>query len=289
MPSNLEIIKLKDLKLSARLISEQLRQGIHSGIRVGVGSEFEQYRHYRPGDDPKRMDWKYFSRSGKYMIKESTTESHLHIRLMLDLSGSMNYAENGVSRLEYAKNLLASLAYLAFLQGDSLSFFTLSEGKIEQKVAPSPKSFQRIWYALEQEKAQGSWPLSPLPKGLIQGRNRELVIWVSDFLQQESEWENLINEFQHPSKELILVQILGEQELDFQLEGNFVFRDLETGKEFVQDSKSVKAQFNRNFQEYLKKLDQNFLSAQTQLIRGTLKTPLAEMARKILNQKRSGR
>ena len=97
MPSNLEIIKLNDLRLAARLISEQLRQGIHSGIRVGVGSEFEQYRHYQPGDDLKRIDWKYFSRSGKYMIKESTTESNLQIRLMLDLSGSMNYAENGVS------------------------------------------------------------------------------------------------------------------------------------------------------------------------------------------------
>ena len=144
MPSNLEIIKLNDLRLSAGLISEQLRQGIHSGIRVGVGSEFEQYRHYRPGDDLKRIDWKYFSRSGKYMVKESTTESNLHIRLMLDLSGSMNYAENGFSRLDYAKNLLASLAYLGYLQGDSLSYYTLSGGEIEQKVSPTPKSFQRI-------------------------------------------------------------------------------------------------------------------------------------------------
>ncbi|WP_026952629.1 DUF58 domain-containing protein [Algoriphagus mannitolivorans] len=288
MPSNLEIIKLKDLKLSARLISEQLRQGIHSGIRVGVGSEFEQYRHYRPGDDPNRIDWKYFSRSGKYMIKESTTESHLHIRLMLDLSGSMNYTEEGVSRLEYAKNLLASLAYLAFLQGDSLSYFTLSQGKIEQKVGPSPKSFQRILFSLEKEKAEGSWPLNSIPEGFVQGRNRELVIWVSDFLQQDSEWAQLVKEFQHPRKELILVQILGEQELDFQMDGNFVFQDLETGKEFIQDSKSVKAEYNRRFQAYLKQLDQEFLSSQTHLIRGSLKTPLAEMARNILNQKRFG-
>ena len=286
MPSNLEIVKLKDLKLSARLISEQLRQGIHSGIRVGIGSEFEQYRHYRPGDDPKRIDWKYFSRSGKYMIKESTTESHLHIRLILDLSGSMNYEETGISRLEYAKNLLASLAYLAFLQGDSLSYFTLSEGKIEQKVAPSPKSFQRILYSLEKEKAQGTWPLNPIQEGLLQGRNRELVIWVSDFLQEDSEWENLIQAFKHPRKELILVQILGEQEMDFQMDGNFVFRDLETGKEFVQDSKSVKAEYNRKFKAYLDRLDQNLQSDQTHLIRGSLQTPLAEMARKILNQKR---
>ncbi len=286
MPSNLEIIKLNDLRLAARLISQQLRQGIHSGIRVGVGSEFEQYRHYQPGDDLKRIDWKYFSRSGKYMIKESTTESNLQIRLMLDLSGSMNYVENGLSRLDYAKNLIASLAYLGFLQGDALSFFTLSEGKIEQKVAPTPKSFQRILLFLEQAKASGSWPLQPISDAFLQGKERELVVWVSDFLQKESEWENLIKAFNHPRKELMLIQILGEQELDFKLEGNFVFRDLESGQEVVQDARAMQTQFRERFQSYLDHLDQTFQAPNVQLIRVSMKEPLAGVIRQILNRKK---
>ncbi|MBN7810589.1 DUF58 domain-containing protein [Algoriphagus sp. H41] len=285
MPSNLEIIKLNDLRLSARLISEQLRQGVHSGIRVGVGSEFEQYRHYRPGDDLKRIDWKYFSRSGKYMVKESTTESNLHIRMMLDLSGSMNYEEKGVSRLEYAKNLLASLAYLGYLQGDSLSYYTLSEGKVEQKVSPTPKSFQRILYYLEGEKAKGSWPLEPFPENLTQGRNRELIIWVSDFLQKETEWENLVKEFIHPRKELVLIQLLGEQELDFKLEGNFVFRDLETGEELVQDGKAVQSEFRTRFKKYLDELSQRLLLPKVHLLRVSMQTPLTEVVRTVLNRK----
>ena len=286
MPSNLEIIKLNDLRLAARLISEQLRQGIHSGIRVGVGSEFEQYRHYQPGDDLKRIDWKYFSRSGKYMIKESTTESNLQIRLMLDLSGSMNYAENGVSRLDYAKNLIASLAYLGFLQGDGLSYFTLSGGKIEQKVAPSPKSFQRILLFLEQAKASGSWPLQPISDSFFQGKERELVIWVSDFLQKESEWENLVKAFNHPRKELMLIQILGEQELDFKLDGNFVFRDLESGQEVVQDARAMQTEFRKRFQAYLDHLDQTFQAPSVQLIRVSMKEPLAGVVRQVLNRKK---
>lgn len=286
MPSNLEIIKLNDLRLSARLISQQLRQGIHSGIRVGVGSEFEQYRHYQPGDDLKRIDWKYFSRSGKYMIKESTTESNLQIRLMLDLSGSMNYVENDFSRLDYAKNLIASLAYLGFLQGDALSYFTLSEGKIEQKVAPTPKSFQRILLFLEQAKAAGSWPLQPISDSFLQGKERELVVWVSDFLQKESEWENLIKAFNHPRKELMLIQILGEQELDFKLEGNFVFRDLESGQEVVQDARAMHTQFRERFQAYLDHLDQTFQAPNVQLIRVSMKEPLAGVIRQILNRKK---
>jgi len=285
MPSNLEIIKLNDLRLSARLISEQLRQGIHSGIRVGVGSEFEQYRHYRPGDDLKRIDWKYFSRSGKYMVKESTTESNLHIRLILDLSGSMNYAENGFSRLDYAKSLLASLAYLGYLQGDALSYYTLFEGKVEQKVSPTPKSFQRILFYLEEEKAHGTWPLESLPDALSQGRDRELVIWISDFLQKETEWENLVAGFRHPRKELMLIQLLGEQELDFTLEGNFVFRDLESNQEFVQDGKSVQTEFKKKFKTYLDELSLRLQLPKVQLLRISMKTPLSEVVRNILNRK----
>src|SRR5690606_5258876 len=93
----LEIIKLKNLKLAAKIISGQLRNGIHLGRKTGSGSEFEQYRHYQPGDDPKRIDWKLFARSGKYQVKESPVESQLEIKLMLDLSGSMNYIENGIA------------------------------------------------------------------------------------------------------------------------------------------------------------------------------------------------
>jgi uncharacterized protein (DUF58 family) len=288
MPSNLEIIKLNDLRLAARLISEQLRQGIHSGIRVGVGSEFEQYRHYRPGDDLKRIDWKYFSRSGKYMVKESTTESNLHIRLMLDLSGSMNYEEEGISRLAYAKNLLASLAYLGYLQGDSLSYYSLSEGKIDQKVAPTTKSFQRILFHLEREKAKGDWVLNEIPKALTQGRNRELIIWISDFLQKDNEWEELVKAFLHPRKELMLIQLLGEQELDFRMEGNLVFRDLETNQELVQDGKTVQAEFKKRFQAYLNELDSRLQLPKVQLIRTSMKTPMAELVRRILNRKHLG-
>lgn len=285
MPSNLEIIKLNDLRLSARLISEQLRQGIHSGIRIGVGSEFEQYRHYQPGDDLNRIDWKYFARSGKYMVKESTTESNLHIRFLLDLSGSMNYEESGFTRLDYAKNILASLAYIGYLQGDAMSYYSLWKGQVTQKVAPTPKSFQRILYFLEEDQASGDWPVYQVPDGLVQGKNRELIIWVSDFLQKETEWESLVQHFRHPRKELMLVQILGEQELDFQLQGNFIFRDLESDQEFVQDGKTVQADFKRKFLAYLKGLDEKLQIPQVHYLRVSMQDPLTEVVRSILNRK----
>ena len=83
----------------------------------------------------------------------------------------------------------------------------------------------------------------------------------------------------------MLIQLLGEQELDFNLEGNFVFRDLESGQEFVQDGKSVQTEFNRKFKAYLDQLSQSFQQPKVQLLRISMQTPLSEVVRSILNRK----
>lgn len=284
--SNLEIIKLNNLKLAAKIISEQLKNGIHSGKRVGVGSEFEQYRYYEPGDDPKRIDWKYYSRSGKHMIKESQTDSHLTIRMMLDLSGSMNYTENGIKRLDYAKNLLASLAYLANQQGDSLAYFTFKDGIVMQKVAPSPKAFQRILFHLEKEKAEGSWPVLKQDFPVLKTRQKELIILVSDFLQKENEWVDIVEQMRHPKKEIVLFQILGEQEQHFSMKGNFKFHDLESDRVQILDGETVQRNYNTSIKNYLSEFKIALQYPQVHLIRVGLDEPLAGVISNFLSKRK---
>lgn len=280
--SNLEIIKLNNLKLSAKIISEQLKNGVHLGRRVGTGSEFEQYRYYEPGDDPKRIDWKYFSRSGKYMIKESPSESHLHVRIMLDLSGSMNYEENGIKRLDYAKNLAASIAYLAHRQGDSLSYFTCQDGRVAQKVAPSPKAFQRILYFLEGETAAGTWPVEKQDFPVLKSKQKELVILLSDFLQKENEWIDMVKQMSHPKKEIVLFQILGKQETEFDLKGNLDFHDLESGRKVILNGTAIEKTYNDSISNYLSAFKNDLLLSQVDLIQARLEDSIASILNKFL-------
>ncbi|TXE13284.1 DUF58 domain-containing protein [Algoriphagus aquimarinus] len=283
--SNLEIIKLNNLKLAAKIISEQLKHGVHLGKRVGVGSEFEQYRYYEPGDDPKRIDWKYFSRSGKYMIKESQTESHLHVRMMLDLSGSMNYEEDGIKRLDYAKNLIASLSYLAHQQGDSLTYFTFQDGKIEQKVSASPKSFQRILYYLETETAAGSWPVMKHEFPVLKSKEKELIILVSDFLQKDNEWLDIVEQMRHPKKEIVLFQILGKQEEKFDLKGNFNFQDLESDRSIILDGKAIEKTYNESIKNYLSGFKQSLILPQVHLFQARLTDSIAGVISQFLAER----
>lgn len=282
---NLEIFKLNNLKLAAKIISGQLRHGVHLGKRAGVGAEFEQYRHYAAGDDPKRIDWKYYSRSGKHMIKESPGESHLQIRLMLDLSGSMNYEEDGIVRLTYAKNLLASLAYLAHLQGDSLTFFTLKNGQVQQKVAASPKSFQRILYHLQEETAEGNWPVMKQDFPVLKNKQKELIILVSDFLQKENEWLEIVDQMRHPKKEIVLFQLLGNNEVEFALKGNFWFQDLESDQSIILDGETVQKTYNSAIQSYLAAFKKKLQLPQVYLFQVRLTDSIMGVINKFLTER----
>ncbi|KEO75166.1 DUF58 domain-containing protein [Anditalea andensis] len=284
--SPLELIRLGNLQLAAKIVSEELQEGVHLGKKIGTGTAFEQYRHYEPGDDPKRIDWKLFARSDKYLVKESTIESNLNIRFILDLSGSMNYEEKGVSRLAYANVLIASLAYIGMLQHDKMSLYTLKNGNLELVVANRGKPFQRILYTLDQVKAEGSWPDRHPQFPHLQYREKELVIFISDLLQTDREWVDLIASMSHPRREIVIFQILGDQELTLDLDGFYQFEDLESGKTLALETRAARKKYNERIHEYLHELDRSLHLPQVHLLRTTLSQPIPHLIKKYLNKRK---
>ena len=289
------LIKLKNLQLTGRLVSEELMLGIHSSKRSGIGVEFEQYRHYQPGDDPKRIDWKLFGRTDKHLVRESSTESDRQIRFVLDLSGSMNYAENGVSRLQYAQVLLASLAYLCYIQNDQMSLYTLQNGVIQTITATGSSSsgkqaFQKILVGLEKTAANGEWQTGTNEKikfPEFQQKGKEQLIFVTDFLQVGEEWMSMIKSLANPRREIVIFQILGDQEVDFNLKGFYRFKDLETGKEIELDAESVREKFQESASLYFEKLKEELQIPNVHLVRAKLSDPIG-MILKIFLTKRKG-
>ncbi len=284
------LIKLKNLQLTGKLVSDELMLGIHASKRSGIGTEFEQYRHYVPGDDPKRIDWKLFARTDKHLVRESATESDRQVRFVLDLSGSMNYEEQGVTRLNYARILLASLAYLCYIQNDQMSLYTLQNGMIttvaaSNAAASGKQAFQKVLVGLEQTVASGDWPaegISKIPE--FQQKGKELLIFVTDLLQASEEWIQLIKSLTNPRREIVVFQILGDQELDFNVKGFYRFKDLETGKEIELDADSVREQYLKASTAYLQKVKSDLQLPQVQLIRTRLSDPLGRVLKEFLTK-----
>lgn len=282
-----ELIKLNNLQLAGRLVSEELMLGIHGSKRSGVGIEFEQYRHYEPGDDPKRIDWKLYARTQKHLVRESATESNFHLRFVLDLSGSMNYTERGVSRLEYAKILLASLTYLGYRQSDQMSLYALKNGNLQTIVPSGKQSFQRILYELEKAKAGGTWQNDNPKFPEFQQKQKELLVLVSDFLQVGNEWLQLIQQAASPRREVLILQLLGEEEIHFNLSGFYRFKDLETGKEIELEAATIQAEVREKAQKYLANLEEALLIPYVYLIRRSLQTPIAQVIIEALTKRKA--
>lgn len=281
-----ELIKLNNLQLAGRLVSEEVMLGIHGSKRSGIGTEFEQYRHYEPGDDPKRIDWKLYARTQKHLVRESSTESNLHIRFVLDLSGSMNYQEKTISRLQYCKILLASLAYLGYRQSDQMSLYTLQNGELQTLVPTGKQSFQRILYSLEKAEASGQWKNSNPKFPEFQQKQKELIVFASDFLQADDEWLKLIQNIANPRRDIVIFQVLGEEEINFDLKGFYRFRDLETQQEIELQAEAVKDEFKTAALSYLNNLEEALCIPNVNLIRVTLNEPIARVITESLKKRK---
>ena len=124
---------IADLELVSRRVVDGTISGLHRSPFHGYSAEFSQYRHYRPGDDLKYIDWKLFARTDRLYTKQFRDTTNLLCSIALDASASMNYASaGGVSKFQYARLLAASIANLVSRQGDAVRHDRHRRGAVSQ-------------------------------------------------------------------------------------------------------------------------------------------------------------
>ena len=119
--------KLSTLLLRARYVVEGLISGLHTSPYKGFSVEFSEHRQYAPGDEIRHIDWKAYAKFDRYYIKEYEEETNLRCYLLVDVSASMNYRSNGVSKFDYACYLAAALAYIILNQQDLVGLVTFAD------------------------------------------------------------------------------------------------------------------------------------------------------------------
>src|SRR5687768_18460401 len=89
---------IHDLALVARVTVDGALAGLHRSPFHGYSAEFSQYRHYRPGDDLKYVDWKLLARTDRIYTKQFRETTNLRVQIVLDASASMGFAgDRGIS------------------------------------------------------------------------------------------------------------------------------------------------------------------------------------------------
>jgi uncharacterized protein (DUF58 family) len=106
-----------------------------SGAAAGRGSgsslEFQDHRHYSPGDDPRHINWQAYARTGTATVKLWREEVSPRIDLVLDHSPSM---ELGDAKARRTWELTYFTIESALASGGQIRIIRLARGAAPEEI-----------------------------------------------------------------------------------------------------------------------------------------------------------
>jgi len=256
-----EIIRqVQRFDLKAKFLIEGFLSGLHSSPFKGFSVEFSEHRKYVRGDDVRAIDWKLWSRTNRYYVKQFEAETNLTGHLVVDVSASMGYSSTpgGITKLNYATYLAAAMAYMMIHQQDPVGMVTAGESI---KAFLRPKSKSSHLYAILKVLAE-TQPSGPtrLAENLHQIAemisHRGMVMIFSDLLDDAGEDKVLdaLSHLRYRGHDVIIFQILDSAEAQFPFQDLMRFEDIEGLPDaIVADPPAIRAAYMKELNAFLER------------------------------------
>ncbi|PQO30500.1 DUF58 domain-containing protein [Bremerella cremea] len=219
--------------------------GSHKSPASGFAVEFSGHREYVPGDDPKHIDWRVFFTRDKYFIKQYEMETNFVCHLMLDISKSMRYGDDGSQKMLFGSRLAVSLAHSIVRQGDKVSFTTF-DTQIRGHIPASNALPQiiRMSQHLDETAAEDKTDLHACLSEFSQRMaRREIVMIFSDFFGDLTKLEYAIQRIRFNKHDVVLVQVIHDHELNFNLDGMTRFIGLEVDAQQIAQPADIRKSY----------------------------------------------
>jgi uncharacterized protein (DUF58 family) len=245
---------LEGLDLQARLVVEGYVAGLHKSPYHGFSVEFAQHREYTQGDDIRHVDWKGWSKTDKYYLKQYEEETNLLAYLLLDTSESMAYSsDQKVSKLRYAQWIAAALAYMVLQQQDSVGLATFDD-RVQRYLRPSgqPSHLKELFHVMDAQPARHKSDLGSILHDLAERfKRRGIVVVISDFFDEPERILTGLRHFRHRRHEVIVFHVLDPAELDFPFRQVTMFQGLEGAGEILADPVSLRQAYHDEIGKFL--------------------------------------
>lgn len=248
--------RIEALELKARQVVEGMRVGMHKSPLRGFSTEFAQHRQYVPGDPLRHLDWRVYGRSGRYYVKLYEAETNFNANLLLDASKSMHYGSNGTSKLEYAKLLAASMAYLIVSQRDSAGLGVF-DSALRNYIEPRSSTSVVRNIAEELAKVQ-SEPRTDVA-GILHEFARRMprrgfVILFSDLFDHVDEFLKGLDHLRYRGHNVIVFHTLDPYELTFPFNGTWKFKGLELEGEITAQPRRIREAYLEELEKFLTRI-----------------------------------
>lgn len=227
-----QVSSLGRMEIVARWVVEGFLQGLHRSPRKGFSVEFAEYRQYQPGDDLRYMDWKVVARADKWMIKQFEEETNLRAMIALDVSKSMDWKgkTTGITKLNYAEQIVASISLLLLQQKDAVGLVRY-DSQLRSVIPPKARTihWRRLMRALEEPGGAGD---SHMGEALMQaGRmvsRPGIVILVSDLLVDPEATMAGLKAIRGGGHDITVLHIMDRSERELDVAAEAVFADTES-------------------------------------------------------------
>jgi uncharacterized protein (DUF58 family) len=227
---------LGDLELVARVTVDGTLSGLHDSPFHGYSAEFSQYRHYRPGDDLKYVDWKLFARTDRLYTKQYQETTNLLAQVVLDGSRSMAFGgRGGVTKLQYARLVAAALSYLVAGQGDAVGLVVFDETLRQYIPSRLGQTHLRgVLTALSKVEPSGATATAAaLKRGIDLLSRRGLILFISDLYDEDDAVESELRRAVRIGHEVAVFHIFTRDELEFPYADDVEMEDLESGRRIL--------------------------------------------------------
>ena len=243
--------RIRNLELLAKSVVEGFINGLHRAPYFGASIDFAEHRGYVPGDDIRRVDWKLYARTDKYFVKQYEADTNANFAVLLDISKSMGFASNGVSKLEYGSYVAACLAYLSHLQRDRVGITTFDDD-IVSYVPSSAKHFQVLLHTLDRAKAERQGRLSAnITKIAEHFKRKSIIALISDLYEDPDDLLQALTPYRFMGHDVIVFHVLDPAEIDFPYRDASRFQDLESGEEIPVIAESFADEYRKLMQAHI--------------------------------------
>lgn len=264
----LRLAQFGNLELLAKQVVEGFITGLHKSPFHGFSVEFAEHRLYNRGESTRHIDWKLYGRTEKMFTKKYEEETNLRCQLVLDISSSMYFPKDGVSKLEFSTYAAASLIELMRRQRDAVGLSMFHESLEVHTAAKSSIAHHRYLYAelekqfhaYDERNKRDTRATHVLHDIAELTHKRSLIIIFSDFLDDPERIDALFQGLQHlrhNKHEVILFHVFDKsKEFDFDLENRpYNLVDMETGEKISVQPAEIKKQYTEGIQRYFKEIE----------------------------------
>lgn len=248
-----ELARISRLELRARQVVEGFVSGLHRSPYFGQSLEFAQHREYVAGDDLRRIDWKLWSRSDRYYLKQFEEDTNVRVVLVVDGSESMQFGSGPLNKFEYARTVAAAISLLVLKQHDSVGL-SIFDGAIRSQIPASSRNnqLQAILAGLDVQTAGGKTDILGVLRKVNESlTRRSIVVLLSDLFCPREDLFRGLQLLRQRKHEVIALHVMDDEELEFRYSGTMRFEGLEGAGKLTCDPAALRVGYLKALESFL--------------------------------------